>query len=599
MIGTKPILRRNRPTRVPPVASFLMSVLVLTLGFYFVYPILLIAINSFNLTPSIVQPPTWGLDNWRVAFQTRDLFEALWNTIYIFVISTVLTFPLAVFIAWALARVRMPFSYGLEFLFWVAYMVPGISITVGWILLADPDLGFINRALRLLPFIDEGVFNIFSVKGIIWAHVMGRGIASQVMLLTPAFRNMDVTLEEAARMSGASNMATMMRVTMPVMLPPLVVVFALRVTHVFDSFETEQLLGVPFGFFVYSTKIFELARQVPPQSGQATALASITLAVVALIIPFQRWLLHRRAHTTVTGQFKPGRIDLGVWGKVIFWGILLILFVKIIAPVLSLLLGSVMFRAGIFALDHPYTLDHWRLVLTDGLFRQSVRNTFFLATTAAIVSPILFSIIGYIIVRTKWSGRILLDSVIWISAAIPGMLSGLGLLWMFVGTPVLHLVYGTLVPLIIVVIIQGNTTGTQLSKAVFLQMGADMEEQARVSGAGWTRTYLRVWLPLIAPTLILLATLNFVTAATTTSSIILLADRGTLTMSILALEFARPEIGMREEAGIVSLFIMLMAVSVALVARGFGLRVGIRERPYAAPRAGLRTAASPSRLTRR
>ena len=120
MIGTKPILRRNRPTRVPPVASFLMSVLVLTLGFYFVYPILLIAINSFNLTPSIVQPPTWGLDNWRVAFQTRDLFEALWNTIYIFVISTALTFPLAVFIAWALARVRMPFSYGLEVLFWVA-----------------------------------------------------------------------------------------------------------------------------------------------------------------------------------------------------------------------------------------------------------------------------------------------------------------------------------------------------------------------------------------------------------------------------------------------------------------------------------------------
>ena len=111
-------------------------------------------------------------------------------------------------------------------------------------------------------------------------------------------------------------------------------------------------------------------------------------------------------------------------------------------------------------------------------------------------------------------------------------------------------------------------------------MGADMEEQARISGAGWLRTYFRVWIPLIMPTMILLATINFVQAATTTSSIILLATRGTMTLSIMALELAHPDVARIEEAGIISLFIMVASAGLALTARAFGLRVGIRERRY-------------------
>ena len=189
---------------------------------------------------------------------------------------------------------------------------------VSWMLLLDPDLGFLNRAITWLPFVDSGPFDIFSVSGIIWVHIVGNTVPSGVILLTPAFRNMDVTLEEASRVSGSSNFRTMLRVTLPVMIPPMVVVFALRLVRMFESFETEQLLGVPFGFFVYSTKLFELVRDTPPQYGAATALGSITLLLVAFIIPVQRWLLTRRQYTTVTGNFKPGRVNLGPWTWVIF-----------------------------------------------------------------------------------------------------------------------------------------------------------------------------------------------------------------------------------------------------------------------------------------
>ena len=566
--------------RVPSAGTFVMAVILLTLGFYFLYPIFLIGLNSFNITNSLLATPVYGLDNWHRAFSQPDLLRAVGNTFLIFGVQLVIGFPIAVAIAWSLARVRIPCTYGLEFLFWVSYLVPNISITIGWMLLMDPFLGFLNRAVTWLPFIDSGPFNIFSVPGIIWVHIVGSTIPSGVILLTPAFRNMDVTLEEAARVSGSSSLRTMLRVTLPVMIPPMVAVFALRLVRMFESFETEQLLGVPFGFFVYSTKLFELARAAPPQYGSATALGSITLLLVALIIPVQRWLLTRRRYTTVTGNFKPGRVDVGPWRGVIFGAIVFVLVLLIVAPVLSLLLGSFMLRAGIFILQPTYTLDHWRFVLTDAVFLNSLKNTLWLAITAAILSPLLFSMLAYIIVRTKWIGREALDSLIWISGVIPGMLAGLGLLWMFVGTPFLRTLYGTLLPLIIVVIIQGNTTGVQISKAFFYQMGADLEEQARVSGAGWWATYFKIWLRLMMPTLVLLAVMNFMFAATTTSSIILLAPRGTMTLSILALEFAAPGVGLRESAGIVSLITLFMAVGMALIARAFGLRFGIRERRY-------------------
>jgi iron(III) transport system permease protein len=408
---------------------------------------------------------------------------------------------------------------------------------------------------------------------------MTRGISDKVMLLTPAFRNMDVTLEEAARISGASNIRTMMRVTLPVMLPPMVVVLALHITRIFESFEVERLLGVPFGFFVYSTKIFELVReQEPPAYGQATALASITLFVVALIIPIQRWLIQRRLYTTVTGSYKPGLVDLGRWRQVVFGFIVAVLILMLAAPLVSLVLGSVMFRAGIFSLTPAFSLDHWTFVLNDQLFLNSLMNTVWLASTTALISPILFSILAYLIVRTKWPGRNLLDSLIWTSTALPGMLSSLGLLWMFTGTPFLLPLYGTLVPLLIVVVIQGKATGTQLLKSVFVQVGSDMEEQARVSGAGWFKAFFRIWMPIIMPTLVLIGTLNFVMAATTTSSIILLATRGTQTLSILALELADPAVGMREAAGVVSLIIMILSMVAALTARRVGYRLGLRSK---------------------
>ena len=537
-----------------------MAVLILLFGFYVIYPMILIFIQSFNVAGVVVGTYKFGVANWLKAFEEPGTLESLGNTFLVYFSYTAISFPLAVLVSWILARTPIRFSRGFEFMFWVSFMLPALTTTIGWTLLLDPYFGFINVWLKKLPFVSGPVFDIYSVKGIVFAHLMGNALSQKVMLLTPAFRNMNVTLEEAGRVSGAGKLRTMMRITLPVMVPPMVVVFMLNTVRMFNSFEIEQILGTPIKFYVYSTRIFDLVRDMePPAYGEATALASLTLLIILLFIPLQRWLLSRRQYTTVSGNYKAGLTHLGAVQPFAFALVLTVVLLLTAVPVLTLLGGSFMTRAGFFQATPTYTLAHWREVFADPIFFRALRTTFILASATAVISPVLFSMVAYVLVRRNWPGKTILNSIFWVSAGIPGMLSGLGLLWVVLGTPGLNWLFGTIWILIIVSILQGKLTSTQTLKSVFLQMGKDMEEAARTSGAGWLYTYFRIWLPLIAPTLVLLGTFNFVLAAGATSSVILLADRNTVTLSLLALEYMTTSVGAaREVAGIISLFIVAM-----------------------------------------
>jgi iron(III) transport system permease protein len=564
------------PTVQLTKGHFLMALLLLSLAFFLIWPVILLLINSFNTANDwFVEPRSWGIRHWIDAFRRPGLLTSLGNSLLIWTLTVSISFPIGVSIAWLLARTKIPFSHTLEFLFWVSYMVPALPTTIAWITLLDPDIGVINIALKSLFHLDQGPFNIFSVPGIIWANLMGHGISIKVMLLTPAFRNMDATLEEAARVGGAGNLRTVFKVTLPLMISPMMTVFALQLLRVFQSFETEYLLGMPIGFFVYSTKIFTLIRNQIPNYGEATVLASLTLLIIALIIPLQRWILARRRYTTISGSFRPGLIDLGNWNYVAFAAIAFLLALLTLGPLAILVLGSFMQRIGYFVLG--FTLEHWRFVLSDPVFVKALRTTLVLSISAAICSPLLFSMLAYILVRTRLPGRAALDFMIWSAGAIPGILAGLGLLWVFIGTPGLNFLFGTIWALIIVILLQGKTTGVNIMKGVLVQVGADMEEAARVSGAGWLRTYVMIWLPLLTPSLILLAVMNFVSAAGATSSIILLASRDTMTLSLMALELSSVAVSNREAASIISIFIIALTISGALLVRYFGRHLGVRH----------------------
>jgi iron(III) transport system permease protein len=552
-----------------------MLALIAALGFYLVYPLFLILLNSFN-TARIGQPPVYGVQSWVQAWSTPGLFQALWNTIAVAFWYQIISFPLGILIAWLLARTNVPWAHGLEFMFWLSFFLPSLSVTLGWMLLLDPRVGVLNQVAVNLFGLSQGPFNIYSFWGIIWVHIMAHAVSGKVMLLTPAFRNMDAALEEASRMSGGTTLGTFARVTLPVMTPALVIVFMLHLVRLFESFEIELLLGVPFRFYVYSTKIVDLVRQEPPQLAGATALGSITLLLLVIAVPVQRWLTTRRDYTTITGRTRPGLIDLGIWRWPVFALVLIFAVMLVLVPLFSVLAGSFMTRFGFFTLPQTWTLGNWQRTLGDSSFVRSLLNTLYIAGISAIVGPLLFSFVAYVLVRARgvW-GKGLLDSILWIPSVIPGALAGLGFLWMFLGTPIFSPLYGTIFLLLIASVMGGVTLATQIFKATILHLGKELEESSRMSGAGSIRTYFKVVLPIIAQTLVLVATLKFMFAANATSSIILLATSDTRTLSLLTLDFVFE--GLRESAAVSTIIITVLTAGLALVARAFGLNVGIRS----------------------
>ncbi len=569
-------VRRLRRWRMPDKGTFVMSAIILTVGFYLIYPVALILGLSFNVNPHFfVGERIWGLENWRVAFSEPKIPLALWNTVWLWAVSVVVSIPLAVTVAWLLARTHLPGSRMLELFYWISYVTPGGLIA--WIYLLDPNIGIANKVLELLPFVDKGPFNVYSIPGIIFVNVIGGASATSVMILTPIFRNMDAALEEAARVAGASNLRTMMRVTLPIMVSPIALLFALQLLRMFQSFERELILGTPINFFVYSTLIYHQVRLFdPPQYGQAVAMASLTLVLIAFIIPMQRWILTRRRYTTVTGSFRPGLVDLGRWKWPAFAFVISDHLISMFT-LLVLVGGSFMTRIGYFNIDPVFSLEHWDFVLSDPLFLTGLRTTLILAVTAGVLSPLLFALFAYILVRTRWRFRIALDTIIWASGAIPGTLTGLGLLLMFLWTPGLSFLFGSLGALIIVVVMQGNTTGVNLIKGNIVQIGYDLEDAARVAGAGWLRTFFTIWLRLMAPVLLLIGLFNFNIAANTTASIILLASRETTTLSLIIIEWLLGITDRRSEAGVVQIILGGITFTSALIARHYALKLGVRH----------------------
>lgn len=549
------------------MATLIMACVLGLLACLVIYPIFLLLLNSFNVA-SLGQPPRYGIEPWRDAFGSPAVVGALVNTLQVFLTLQAIAFPVAIVIAWLLARTRLPFRYGFEFLFWVSFFLPALSIGIGWVLLLDPNLGLLKQML----FSGRSPLDVYSFWGIIWIHLMGHAISVKVMLLTPAFRLMDGALDEASQASGAGWLDTLRRITLPVLLPELVVVALLSTLRIFESYEIEQLAGVPFGFYVYSTRIISLTRESPPLYGQATALGSLALGLALLLLVVQRRLLGTRSYTTVSGRLRPSLIDLGHWKWPIFGVMVVLVALLVLVPVVTGALTSLMTRFGYFNLAQVWTLEHWRTGLADPSFLRALQNSVLAGLITALLGPFLFSAVAYMIARTRLPGRTAVDTMTWLPQAIPGVLLSLALLWLLLGTPFLRPIYSTLWMLVLAFLLSQMPIAVQLLKAAFLHLSPELEEASHAAGAGWIQTYVRVVLPLLAPSMVAIGVLQFVLAVQNVSTVTLLAAGENRTLAVLALDLVSQ--GLRETAAVYTTVVVLLTTGVALLARFFGLRLG-------------------------
>lgn len=553
-------------------ATVLCTIALALLAFVVLAPILFLLLNSFQLArPG--QAVAYGIQNWVVALTEPGMVEAIGNTVVRTVVTLVLGFPLAVCVAWLLARTDVPGKQWLDLLFWITFFMPILPMTLGWILLLDPEFGIVNQGLMRLLGLAAGPFNIYSFAGIVWAHLATRTIVVQVILLTPAFRNMDASFEEASRVSGVGYVGTMLRVFLPIMAPVLMVVVLMGLIYSLESFEIEQVLGPPFSFYVFSTKVYQLIVREPANYGAATALSSLILFAIVPLILLQQRISRGGGYTTVTGRYKAQAFPLGRWKWPAFGLIMGMGVIFTLVPLFLLVLGSFMRLFGFFNLADAYTTRHWETVLREPNFLRSLQNSVAMGIGTALVVVIICSLIAYIVVKTRYKARGALDIISWLPITIPGVIMGLGLLWLFLNIPVVRPLYGTLAVLVWATALSSLTIGVQLIKSHLLQLSDELEECSRVAGGDWFFTFRKVILPLVTPVLITVAIIAFISAVRNVAHVAILVTSGTLPLAMFQLNLMVD--GRYEAASVVGVIVVLMTTGVAILARAVGLRVGI------------------------
>ncbi len=552
-----------RPARSPLRAQWPSMLLLGLLGIAVLMPLGMLVATAFGVSPAAGVPGA-GAAGGPSALRAPELGPAVWHTVALAVTYIGLSFPLAIGIAWLLGRTDLPGSRWLEFGFWMSFFLPSLTVVQGYVLLMEPQSGVFNTAWQW-AFGVPGPFNIFSWWGIVFAHLVTTSISAKVMLITPAFRNLDGSLEEAALIAGDGPLTMLRRIVVPVLAPTLLVTLVLGIVKSLESFEIELVLGTPARIEVYSTLIYRLIRSQPPDFQAASLLGlAIVLAMAALAVA-QRRLTAGRSYVTVGGKHQSRLIRLGRWRWPLWLAVAGVLMLLVVLPLVSLLSGTFMTMYGYFGLPKTWTLQHWSDVLGENVFTLSIMNTLQLALGAAVGAAVVGFGIAYALVRMRGARAALLDLLTWVPFSMPGVLLSFAIFNVALSVPGFGPLYGTKALMIAAVVLGSMTLSVQLLRSSLLQLGAELEEASILSGASRLRTMVSIVLPLVAGSVAVVALVAFISAASNISHVSLLYTSDNRPLSMMQLEYLME--GRYEAASVVGTVVVALTIAVALVAR--------------------------------
>lgn len=477
------------------------------------------------------------------------------------------------FIAWLLIRVPIPGRSFIEFMFWIAFFLPLIPVTLGWMLVLDDHNGLLNTWLKDWFALEQSVFEVNSIGGIFWVHMTASSVPVMIILLGPAIRQMDGTLEDAGRVCGSGALQVFRRITLPLLVPAILTGTILGFIRGLEAFEVEQLLGAPERIYVYSTHVYALVNWEPPRFGEAMALSTLVLFVLlVLALIYQRYTA-AHSYATITGSgLSLRQFSIGRWRWALSALFMAVIALIVFVPMGFLALGTAMTLFGFFDLDEPFTWEYWRIVLGDANFVPAVINTLVLGLGAAAIGVFAYAGLAYAIQRTRIALRPVTDFLAWLPWCVPGILLGVGLLTLVLFTPALTPFYGSIGLLIFAISVSQLPLGVSMMKTSVAQIGVELEQASQVCGAARLRTFRRVVLPLMKPMLISMFVLVTIAGIRDVSTVLLLAQPSSLPLSVLMLEYANN--GDIEMAACVGVVTAAMVVAVAVVARRFGLQIG-------------------------
>src|SRR6266571_8369363 len=252
------------------------------------------------------------LVHYRRVFADPALQKALWNTCVLAFWVGLASVAVGAPLAWLTARTDVPGRGLIRGLVMASFVTPPFLGAFAWVMLAGPNAGYINKLWRSLTGADEGLFNIFSMSGLVFVVTIYTFPYVYIMIAnTLALIASD--LEEAAAILGAGRLMVALTVTLPMVAPAVVSGFILSVLQALALFGSPAILALPAGFHTVTTQIWSLF-QFPPKVEQAAAFSIPLLLATALLLQVQKRVLGRRGYAAVGGKGGQRRtIPLGAW----------------------------------------------------------------------------------------------------------------------------------------------------------------------------------------------------------------------------------------------------------------------------------------------
>ncbi len=535
-------------------------------------PLSLIFYQSFLSAPFFDARKTFGLDAYEFIFADSDFWQALLNSVLLAGGMTLIAIPLGGVLAFVMERTDFPGKRWIEPMLLVPSFVSPMVLAFGYVVAAGP-VGFYSVwATELFGGVPWGIYSLPAM-----AVIAGLTHVPNVYIYaSSALKNLGSDVEEAARIAGASPFRVAATVSLPLIMPALlfsaVLVFFLGI----ELFGLPLVLGDPEGHLVLSTYLYKLTNKLGTPSYHL--MAAVAICIVALTIPLvllQRKLLQNaRRYATIKG--KAGRIrelPLGKWkwfavGLIGFW-----LFVSVIVPLSGIALRAFVTNWGFGVnLAEAFTLDNFRAVFDEPTHVRAIWNTILIGTVGGAITVACYTAIGFATHRRNDGWSRIVDYLVLVPRAVPGLLIGLAFLWVFLFFPPLTPLRQTIFSMWIAYTVVWLAYGMRLISSSMMQVSTELEEAARTVGASRGRISREITLPLIRHGLIGSWLLVFMIFEREYSTGVYLLAPGT--------EVIGAELVSLWQGGAIDVVAALSLINIVLVFIGlaFALRFGVKLR---------------------
>src|SRR5262245_1890971 len=413
-----------------PVTLFRIVVIALTAAAVLA-PLSLVFYQSFLDSPFFQPVTRLSLWAYGFVFTDPDFWTALATTFAVAAGMTVIAVPLGACLAFLMVRTDVPGRAWLEPVILIPIFVSAVVIAFGYVVAAGPVGIFSTTVKSVIGFVP---WNLYSLTSLI--VIAGLTHVPHVYLYTAAaLRGLSTDLEEAARVTGAGPLKVAVNVSLPMVMPAVLFAGVLVFFLGFELFGLPLVLGDPQGLIVLSTYLYKLTNKLGVPSYQLMAVVVVVIVGISAPLVYLQRLLLRQAQRYVSVRGKGLKViplKLGVWRWPAFAAIAVWFAFAVAIPLIGIVVRSFVSTWGEgIDLFEVLTLDHYREILDYPNIERGIVNTLMIGVIGGAIAVICYTAIALSVHRWNSGWTRLVDYLVLVPRAMPGLVAGLAMLWVF------------------------------------------------------------------------------------------------------------------------------------------------------------------------